>query len=216
MSMSSNDWFWSQGGTTMGPIDLAEMQRLVAGGAIARSTWVFAPARGAWVAADSIPELFPPAAPAPGVAPPPDAAPTAIYCRFCGARNAVGAARCGACARDLSATGGQMDPKVAKVVCRACVLATPVLSIFAFIGPAIVWSLGSANAAIVAESKQAINCLITITIAFVVSFVLSFVVIGLIGFPLIVIYCIVVGILGLVAASNDREFKYPLAIPFLR
>lgn len=216
MSMSSNDWYWSQGGTTMGPIDLAEMQRLVGSGAVARSTWVFAPARGAWVAADSIPELFPPAAPAPGVAPPPDATPTAIYCRFCGARNAVGAVRCGACARDLAPTGGQMHPKVAKVICRACILATPVLSIFAFIGPAIVWSLGSANPAIVAEAKQAMNCLITIVIAFVVSLALSFVLIGLVGFPLIFIYCLVVGILGLVAATNDREFKYPLVIPFIR
>lgn len=216
MSMSSNDWYWSQGGTTMGPIDLAEMQRLVTSGAVGRSTWVFAPTRGAWVAADSIPELFAPVATAPGVAPPPDAAPSPTYCRFCGARNVAGAVRCGACARDLAPTGTQMDPKVAKVVCRACVLATPVLNVFAFVGPAIVWSLGSTNAAVVAEAKQAMNCLITITIAFVVSFALSFVVIGLIGFPLIVIYCLVVGILGLVAASNDREFKYPLAIPFIR
>ena len=47
-SSNGNDWFWSQRGATLGPVDFTEIRRLVGNGSIARDTWVFDPAQGAW------------------------------------------------------------------------------------------------------------------------------------------------------------------------
>lgn len=215
MTTNTQDWYWSQQGATLGPIDLAELRRLVATGSVTPSTWVYAPERREWVRADSVEALFPP--PGSGSspsAPPPDAR-TGTFCQFCGAKCAPGSPRCDACGRERSTTTN-IDPKVAEVVCRACVFAMPLISVLAFIGPAIMWSLGSSNPRVVAEAKQAINCQLTVVIAFVVSLLLTLIAIGILGLIAIPIYCIVVGILGLVASSNGREFRYPLAIPFLR
>ena len=65
----NSNWFWSQQGVTLGPIDLEEIRRLASAGTIQPSTYVYDPARAAWVLAGSVDGLFP-TGPA---SPPPDA-----------------------------------------------------------------------------------------------------------------------------------------------
>lgn len=238
---SSHEWFWSQAGATLGPVDLAEIQRLVANGSIKRDTWLFDPAQRAWVAAEKIAGLFDAPSAASAVPPPgqpttppttpsttPGADASVVYCRVCGATNSPFATRCASCghaAAPLSAGG--IDPKLAAVFCRVSVLATPLLTgiiIGPAIAPAIVWVLGSREPAVVAEAKETFNCLITLLITGLVAGVF-----GAVGLVLIlpsalaiamgvglIVYCVIVGIMGLVALSNNRPFRYPWILRLIK
>ena len=75
MSSHEPNWYWSQRGSTMGPIDLKEIRRLAATGSIEYSTWIFDPRAQAWLVAGSIDGVFmKPVPPVPtGPAAPPDA-----------------------------------------------------------------------------------------------------------------------------------------------
>jgi len=239
-SATSGEWYWSQRGATLGPVAFDEIRRLAANGSIEPETWIFDPAQRAWVVASSIVGLFPSAATAsttvpstPSTAPqsaPPEPPPaTVVYCRFCGARNGPFAVQCGACGRAAGHPHAprSIDPKLAAVFCRGSVLAAPVLATIIIgpaIAPGIVWALGSNDPLVVAEAKETINCLITVLIASA-----AFSAFGLAGALLIVpailagialaalaIYCIVVGIMGLVALSNDRPFRYPWILRLIK
>jgi len=262
-------WYWSQRGTTLGPVDFAEIRRLVTTGSIVRDTWVFDPAQSAWVPAASVGGLFTPAVaavppavpPVPAVplvstseqtassqsssqssspsssqssshaAPPPSAqqpSGSVVYCRFCGATNSPLDMRCHSCGREseMKAKSG-IDPRIAAIACRVSILLTPILAntiIGPALAPGIVWALGSRDPRVVAEAKQSFNCLLTLLIVLVPVWIF-----GLIGIVVILptvfagivtaaaaIYCVVVGILGLIAASNDREFRYPWIIQLLK
>lgn len=233
-------WYWSQRGTTLGPVDFAEISRLASAGSITRETWVFDPAQSAWVPAASVGGLFSSATPSAAAAVPPAVPPvpsqpagtqpsgSVVYCRFCGATNSPLDARCNSCGRepDIKAQSG-IDPRLAAIVCRVSILLTPILAntiILPALAPGIVWALGSRDPRVVAEAKQTFNCLLTLVIVLVPVWIF-----GLIGIVVILptvfagivtaaaaIYCVVVGILGLIAASNDREFRYPWIIQLLK
>lgn len=225
---SDQSWYWSQSGTTLGPIDLEQLRRLAARGSLRADNWVYDPTQQSWVLARSIAGLF--AANTPASAPPdarPDAAPSVVYCRSCGATNSPFATHCASCGRDARAHDRGIDPKIAFICCRVSILATPLLAatiVGPAVAPAIVWALGSRNEVVVAEAKGAFNCLLTLLIAFICAWAF-----GLIGAILIVppilaaiftaalvIYCIVVGILGLVAIDDGKPFRYPMAFTLIR
>lgn len=267
MSSHEPNWYWSQRGSTMGPIDLKEIRRLAAAGSIEYSTWIFDPRAQAWLVAGSIDGVFmKPVPPAPtGPAAPPDATtdPTTDpntdsntdpntggstsfnagefkhastssssssfanssphtshaggFCRFCGARTEQHQPRCAACGRDNATSQTTVEPRVAEVICRASVLAAPALTVLAFIGPAIVWALGSSNPRVVEEAKRTINCLLTLLIALTLSAIFGAVGVFLI-LPTVIavlvsigigVYCVVVGILGLIATASNKPFRYP-------
>lgn len=210
----------------MGPLDLDEIRRLAALGSIEHSTWIYDPRAGTWVVASSVAELedtlrgpaeaTAPETPAPGPSAPPDSAPRATYCRFCGASHAAGATRCAACGRDTGATSVKMDPKLAAILCRTSVLAAPVLTGFAFVGPGIVWALGASDARVVAEAKAAINQLLTLAIALLGIWILGIVgaiilvgpIFAAIATVALAVYCVWMGIVGLVALSDGKTFDY--------
>jgi uncharacterized Tic20 family protein len=116
------------------------------------------------------------------------------------------------------------DPRVAEILCRIAVLTAPLTNIFAFIGVGIVWGLGASDQRIVTEARQTMNCLLTLglglVIAAAVSFVCAIIIIGpFIGIAIsaaLFVYCVVVGIRGLMAATNGVPFKYPWIIQFIR
>ncbi|MFM1823417.1 MAG: domain 2 [Planctomycetota bacterium] len=233
MSEGRDEWFWSQKGSTMGPVPFSEIRRLYAAGSIDHATWIYDPTRGAWVVAGAIPEIAAPepapavgAAPGAPVAPPPDAAERFLYCRFCGSRNTATAARCTSCGREtgVAPPTSSIDPKLAAVVCRACLLAMPALNVFAFIGPAIAWALGSGDPRVVAESKAAINAMLTVSIVFVASLVVGIVgavvfvgpVLAALVAAALAVYCIVVGIQGLIAAGQNAPFRYPMTLALVK
>ena len=223
MSDTSNNWFWSQAGTTLGPVDIDEIRRLIAAGSIDRKTWVFDPAQGAWAAAEMVPGLVFPAVPPTA---PPDAPQSVVYCRFCGASNAPTAPRCVSCARDITmpTSGTTLEPRTSAIICRACVLALPFINIFAVIGPLLVLVLGGKDARNTAEAKAAFNCmLVSLLVCIFAGFVAVFgllclvgpIVAGLIGAALAV-YLVVAGIMGLLAAADDKPFEYPLIPKIIR
>lgn len=220
-STNSPNWYWSQRGTSMGPVDFDEIRRLFVAGSITPMSWIYHPQQGAWVQASTIPELMD-AAPRPATGVPPDAPlPEIVYCRFCGASAAPTAVHCSACSRPMATAGGAgLDLRTAIVLCRASVLANVAIPFLSILGPAIVWAVAPNDARIVREAKACLNCHLTLLIA---GFAAGF--IGIVGLlclvgPLIAaaigvglwIYALVVGIRGLIAAGNDAPYEYPLAL----
>jgi uncharacterized Tic20 family protein len=240
--MSSSQWYWSQRGSTMGPLDLDEIRRLVSLGSIEHATWIYDPRAGAWVVAGSVAELddalreratrdrAPDArsgestATTAGPSAPPDSAPRATFCRFCGAAHAAGATRCGACGRETGAPSVTMDPKLAAILCRCSVLTAPVLTGFAFLGPGIVWAMGASDPRVVAEAKAALNQLLTLAIALVGIWILGIVgaiiivgpIFAAIATAALAVYCVWMGIVGLVALSDGKPFSYRCSFALIR
>ena len=218
-----SNWYWSQRGNTMGPIDFTELRRLAAAGSVAPTTWVHHPSSVSWVQASTIAGLFEPNA---GVASaPPDAPPQGEFCRCCGAHNLVGFTQCAACGHQSSVRPlGGLDPKLAAIICRASILATLVAPILSIGAPIAVWAAAGGNPALLREAKAALNCHITILIvgfaAVAIAVVGLLIVIGpIIGAILaiaLVVYTVAVGIMGLIAAGNDQPFEYPLTIKLIK
>ena len=153
-SSTSRNWYWSQRGITMGPVDFAELRRLVSEGSVTATSWIYNPVQSAWVQASTVPELMD-AAPQPSVAPPPDAPlPSTVYCRFCGAAAPANASHCTACGRPMgNAQGFVIDGKTAAIICRASVLATVALPVVAIFAPIILWGIHPNDQAIVREAR---------------------------------------------------------------
>lgn len=230
MSEDAN-WFWSDAGTVRGPMPLSELQRLASTGALRPTSFVHDPLRAAWLAASQVPALqrsFPggadPAQPSgPAAAPPLDPPPDA-RCRSCGAAGTPGGRHCANCGQSVHAPQPAIDQRLAEVLCRASILAAPLVNVFALIAPAIAWSLGAENPRVVSEAKSAINCLLTLLIVSVAAIVFGFVG-SLLVLPVILawavhvalfIYCVVTGIQGLVASARGKPFRFPLAFNLIR
>ncbi|MCE2880838.1 MAG: DUF4870 domain-containing protein [Planctomycetaceae bacterium] len=223
-----NAWFWSQDGSSRGPVEFAELARLAALGVITPTTSVFDPSQQAWVAASTVagiewprgartPPTTPPASPPDASGGPADASADPTRCRFCRGAVPPSAVYCATCGRATSPHAYSLDPRVAEVVCRASVLASPFINVLSLIGPAIVWSLGAERPRVVAEAKSALNCLITLCIVSLAAIVFGFIGSPLVIPPLIaglvylalIAYCIVVGVRGLVASAKGASFQYP-------
>lgn len=224
-SAPSRKWYWSQRGVTMGPVDFAELRRLVSEGSITATTWIYHPLQGAWVQASTVADLMD-AVPQPAVAPPPDApSPSTVYCRFCGATASASASHCSACGRPTSTTPAfVLDERTAAVLCRASVLAVVALPFVSILAPIILWGINPNDQAIVREARAAINCHITMILASAVAFLIGIVGIVVIIGPIIAallvlavyIYAVIVGIRGLLALSRNEPFDYPFVLKFIR
>ena len=239
---SRAQWHWSHDGKTLGPVDFIELKRLAAIGSITSATWVHDPILSRWVAASSVAGLLPvpetsvsasgsssdPAsasASASGSEAPrvrtPSSPPTTPPISAVPPSPAASASAPPPTPSSMPMT---LDPRVAEILCRIAVLTAPLTNIFAFIGVGIVWGLGASNQRIVAEARQTMNCLLTlglgVVIAAAVSFVCAIIIIGpFIGIAIsaaLFVYCLVVGIRGLMAATNGVPFRYPWVIQFIR
>jgi len=209
----------------MGPVEFEELRRLASAGSITDSTWIHDPSRSAWVAASSIPGLIDPAS-APATPPPAGASsPGFLFCRFCGERHEISVSHCPACGRSVSAAAvSGLDPKLAAVMCRASIIASVAIPFAPVVVPVIVWVVGKENAGIMREAKSALNCHITMLVAWIFSLIVGIVGLLVLVGPFIAagivaavfVYAAVVGILGLIASVQDRTFSYPLAIPFIK
>lgn len=228
MSDAAN-WFWSDAGTVRGPMPLAELARLASTGTLRATSFVFDPLRAAWVAADQVPALrdaFAGASPsagsasaAPPVEPPPDA-----RCRTCGTVSTAVSRHCSNCGWSLHAPRPAISERMAEVLCRASILAAPLINVFALIGPAVAWSLGAESPRVVAEARSAINCLLTLLIVSAAAIVFGFVG-SVLVFPVIiawavhvalVVYCVVTGIQGLIASAQGKPFRFPFVLGLIR
>ena len=215
------NWYWSQRGVTMGPVTFEDLRRLLGERSINADTWIYHPLRSAWVQVSAVAELLD-AVPKPAVAPPPDAAsPGVLHCRFCGASSAPTALHCAACGRPHGTNPNfALDAKTVAIICRASIAATAVLPVVAAVIPAVLWAVNPTDPHTVREAKASLNCHITIVVAWVAAILTSLfgllLIIGPVVGALIIaatyIYGLVVGILGVIAASQDKPFAYPATL----
>lgn len=213
-------WYWSQRGVMHGPVTIGELQALVASGSIERSTWIYEPTQGAWVVAESVPELFAPAPSGSVPQPPPDAPNFA----FPPPSTSPSMSPSSAPPPHATPKAFVLDPKLATVLCRAAVLVLPVANVLSFAAVGVIWALGAKDASIVQEARQTMNCLLTLALIFVVSIVVGFVLTIILIGPFIagavalalVAYSVIVGAMGLLAAGRGEQYRYPLTIEFIR
>ena len=101
--------------------------------------------------------------------------------------------------------------------CNIAMLAH-LLGIFTgFLGALVIWLIKKDQSAYVDEQgKEALNFQITMLIAVVGAWMLMFVLIGFLLLPLLLVANFVLCILAAVAASNGKNYKYPLAIRLLK
>ena len=211
-STDNSNWFWSQQGVTLGPIDLEEIRRLASAGNIQPSTYVYDPARAAWVLAGSVDGLFPT-----GPASPPPDAPRSPGAASAGFASSDAPRSAPPPAMSTAPAASTLDPRSAAVVCRACVMVAPFVNVLAVVGPAVVWAMSPRDERVVAEAKSALNCLLVAflgsIVAMGITIIGALVIIGpFIGVPMVLAigaYLVVCGIRGLMAASDDRPFRYP-------
>jgi uncharacterized Tic20 family protein len=82
-----------------------------------------------------------------------------------------------------------------------------------FIGALVIWLIKKDDSAFVsAQAKEALNFQITVMIGFVIAWVLAFILLGLILMPILFVANLIFCILGAVAASKGKPYRYPLAI----
>ena len=85
-----------------------------------------------------------------------------------------------------------------------------------FLGPLIVWMTQREKFPLVDDQgKESLNFQITMTIMFVVSGILFCVGIGVVLFPVVIVYDLVLTIMASVKASQGERYRYPMTIRFI-
>lgn len=86
-----------------------------------------------------------------------------------------------------------------------------------FIVPLIVWLVKKEESIFVARhAKESLNFQITMIIYFVASAILLFVVVGFLAMIALSIFSLIVRVLATVAASQGKDYNYPLCIRFIQ
>lgn len=86
-----------------------------------------------------------------------------------------------------------------------------------FIPSLIVWLVFKERSDFVDRNmKSALNFQLTMIIAYVVGSILTIIFIGILVFFAVGILIIIFSILGFVKTRNGEDYKYPMAIPFIK
>ena len=86
-----------------------------------------------------------------------------------------------------------------------------------FIVPLIVWLVKKEESAYVARhAKESLNFQISLIIYFVASAILMFIVVGIFLIFALSIFSLIVVVLATVAASQGKDYEYPLCIRFIK
>jgi uncharacterized Tic20 family protein len=109
------------------------------------------------------------------------------------------------------------DEKLWATLCHLSSFAGYFTGIGHVIGPLIVWLIKKDQYPLVDDQgKEVLNFQLSMTIYYVVAAILFCVYVGLLVFPALVVFAIVVTILGAVKASTGEAYRYPLCIRFLK
>lgn len=85
-----------------------------------------------------------------------------------------------------------------------------------FIGPLIIYMVkGNESAKVKANSAEALNFELSLTLASIVAFVLIFMLVGILLLPVIAVAGLVFPIIGAVKANNGEVYRYPVTIRFV-
>ena len=124
-------------------------------------------------------------------------------------------------------TVAQMPEKEARTWAMICHLAAlsgymVVFSSYLFpfgnvLGPLIVWAIKKDQSPFIDDQgKEALNFQLTMTIAGLACFALMFVLIGIVLFPVLYIYSIVMIIIAAIKSNEGVYYRYPYTIRFFK
>ena len=89
--------------------------------------------------------------------------------------------------------------------------------VIGFISPLIFWLMYKDRSAFADRNlKSALNFHLTMIIAYIVGFILTFVFIGILIIIAIGVLTLIFSILAFVKTKDGIDYKYPIAIPFIR
>ncbi len=85
------------------------------------------------------------------------------------------------------------------------------------LGPLIVWLLKKNDSPFIdQQGKESLNFHLSIAIYGTLAALSVFILIGFVLFPLVYLFGLIYTIIGAIAASDGKQFRYPLTIPFLK
>jgi len=85
-----------------------------------------------------------------------------------------------------------------------------------FLAPLIIYLVKKDSPYIVAHAKESLNFQLTLIIAYIISFILVFVLIGILLIWLIALANLVFVIIATIRASENKLYKYPFSIKFVK
>lgn len=99
----------------------------------------------------------------------------------------------------------------------ACILAHGLGIVASFVGPLVIWLIKKDESKRVdAEAKEAINFQLTLLIGYVIGMVTAGICIGMLILPAVWICAVIFGIMGAVAAADNKPYRYPFRIVFIK
>lgn len=112
---------------------------------------------------------------------------------------------------------GAGQPAIGKDVTNMAMLCHLLAIFTGFLGPLIIWLIKKDDAPFIdRHGKEALNFQLTVLIAMIVSGLLTFICIGVPMLIAVWIADLVLCIIAALKASRGEEYRYPLAIRFLR
>ena len=101
---------------------------------------------------------------------------------------------------------------------KTMALLAHLLGIFtSFIGPLVLWIVKKDQSPFVERhAREALNFAITVILAYIVSAILILVLIGFLLIWAVSIAALIFGILATIQASKGNEYRYPVAIRFIK
>jgi len=85
-----------------------------------------------------------------------------------------------------------------------------------FLAPLIIYLVKKDSPYVTAHAKESLNFQLTLIIAYIVSFILVFVIIGIFLIWLIALANLVLVIIATIRASENKLYKYPFSIRFIK
>ena len=85
-----------------------------------------------------------------------------------------------------------------------------------FLAPLIIYLVKKDSPYVTAHAKESLNFQLTLVIAYIISFILVFVIIGIFLIWLIAIANLVLVIIATIRASENKLYKYPFSIKFIK
>jgi uncharacterized Tic20 family protein len=85
-----------------------------------------------------------------------------------------------------------------------------------FLAPLIIYLVKKDSPYVQAHAKESLNFQLTMTLAFIISFILMFVIIGILLVALLSIANLVLVIVATIRASENKLYKYPFSIKFVK
>jgi len=85
-----------------------------------------------------------------------------------------------------------------------------------FLAPLIIFLVKKDSPYVTAHAKESLNFQLTLIIAYIISFILVFVIIGIFLIWLIALANLVLVIIATIRASENKLYKYPFSIRFIK